>query len=67
MKHGKSKAAVQTGLVLAAVFVSTHIWHIAAGVEFFESPLFARQASQGDRVNVILNHVRAAARVEGER
>ena len=66
MRHGKSKAAVQTGLVLAAVFVSTHIWHIAAGVEFFESPLFARQASPGDRVNVILNHVRADKRAQFE-
>ena len=66
MRHGKSKAAAQTGLVLAAVFVSTHIWHIAAGVEFFESPLFARQASQGDRVNVILNHVRADKRAQFE-
>ena len=66
MKHGKSKAAVQTGLVLAAVFVAPYVWHTAAGGEFFESPLFARQATQDDPVNVILNHVRADKREQFE-
>ena len=66
MKHGKSMAAVQTGLVFAAVFVATYVWHTAAGGEFFVSPLFARQATQDDPVNVILNHVRADKREQFE-
>ena len=66
MKHGKSKAAVQAGLVLAAVFVATYVGHTVVGGEVFESSLFASQATKNDPVNVVLNHVRADKREQFE-
>ena len=66
MRHGKLKAVVQAGLVLAAVFAATYVWQTAVGGESFQAPLFARQATQGDSVNVILNHVRADKREQFE-
>ena len=66
MKHGKSKTAVQTGLVLATIFVAAYLWYTPTVGELFESSVFARQATQADPVNVILNHVRADKREQFE-
>ena len=65
MRHGTSHAARNGGLVLA-LFVSTFVWHAAAGGRFFGTSLVASQASQDGPVNVILNHVKADKREQFE-